>query len=204
MLDSKGSDVRTVPRVLRGTEQTAKILIVGPFAVGKTTLVKTMSDIRPLLTEELMTAASVTTDDTTGAPDKSTTTVAMDFGRLHLSDELVLYLFGAPGQTRFHHIFEDFARGALGALVLVDTRRLEDSFTPIDMLEKHGVPYTVAVNDFDDAPDHNDTALRDALDLLPQTPLVHCDARSHASVKHALVTLVRYLLARTPDPEPAV
>jgi signal recognition particle receptor subunit beta len=153
-----------------------------------------MSEIRPLRTEELMTQAGALVDDLAGVPAKNTTTVAMDFGRLTLSDDLVLYLFGAPGQQRFTHLWQDLSRGALGALVLADTRRLEHSFDVIELLEEHGLRYAVALNRFEGAPAFPEEEVREALDLLPTTPLVTCDARDRASSTGALIALVEYLL----------
>jgi uncharacterized protein len=183
------------PRYLRETVKRAvKIVVAGPFGVGKTTLVGTLSEIRPLRTEEAMTQAGAAVDDLAGIKDKTTTTVAMDFGRLTLNDDLVLFLFGAPGQARFQQLWRDLTYGALGALVLADTRRLDQSFDVIDRLEEAGLPYAVAVNDFPDAPTYDDERLRKALDLLPTTPMVVCDARDHASATDALITLAQHLL----------
>lgn len=173
-----------------------KILVVGHFAVGKTTFIGTMSEIPPLRTEETMTQAAAHIDDLSGVRGKTTTTVAMDFGRLTLSDRLVLYLFGTPGQQRFVQVWEDMTRGALGALVLVDPGRLAESFSVIDLVEQYGLPYAIAVNRFEGGAVHPDRELREALDLLPDTPVVTCDARDEKSSANALVTLVRYLQNR--------
>jgi len=181
-----------VPAPLRDTAADAlKIVIVGGFGVGKTTMVGSVSEIRPLRTEELMTEASVGVDDLDRVRGKATTTVAFDFGRITLTDRHVLYLFGAPGQQRFWFLWDTLFAGSLGAVVLVDTRRLADSWYAIDRLEHHGMPFVVAVNRFTPGPGL--PAVRDALDLPPDVPLVDCDARDRESCKHVLITLVEHL-----------
>jgi signal recognition particle receptor subunit beta len=178
--------------------QSVKILVVGAFGVGKTTLIGAVSEIAPLRTEETMTTASVGVDSLAGLDDKGTTTVAMDFGRITVSDEVVLYLFGTPGQRRFWDLWEGLAEGAVGALVLIDTRRIEDSFEVFDQLEtRTGIPFAVAVNEFPDSPRYDTEQLRDALDLLPETPIVHCDARNKESSAQALIRLVEHALNNT-------
>ncbi|MEU6082588.1 ATP/GTP-binding protein [Streptomyces sp. NPDC047108] len=198
-MDSAHSDP-AAGTYLRGDEIPAKIVIAGHLGAGKTTFVGTLSEIRPLRTEERMTEAGVGTDHVSGLPDKTETTVAMDFGRLSLGDSHVLYLFGAPGQPRFWSVFADLTRGAMGALVLADTRRLADSYHIMGLLEDLSVPYAIAINDFDEAPDHGTEQLRDAMDLAADTPLVICDARDRDSSKEALIRLVEYLLTLEPEP----
>ncbi|GAA2483594.1 ATP/GTP-binding protein [Streptomyces sp. NPDC059506] len=174
-------------------QQPVKILVVGALGVGKTTLVGSVSEIRPLRTEETMTEAGAGVDRLAGLPDKNTTTVAMDFGRVTLNDRVVLYLFGAPGQRRFWNMWEGLAEGAVGVLVLVDTRRLEDSFEVLDQLElRADTPFAVAVNHFPDTHPHGEEELRRALDLLPTTPVVDCDARDRTSSLDALIALVEH------------
>ncbi|WP_338674869.1 ATP/GTP-binding protein [Streptomyces sp. SCSIO 30461] len=171
----------------------AKILVVGPLGVGKTTLIGTVSEIEPLSTEAVMTRAGARVD-TTADQSKTTTTVALDFGRITIDGELVLYLFGTPGQPRFLPAWRDLAKGALGALALVDTRDLEASFDALGNLEDLGLPFAVAVNDFPGSPRHTADELRGALDLLPDTPLVWCDARDAGSSIRALIALLRHLI----------
>ncbi|MBM7440611.1 ATP/GTP-binding protein [Streptomyces sp. HB132] len=179
-------------------ETLMKLVVTGPFGVGKTTLIRTLSEIPTLHTEEVMTQSSAGLDDTAGLPEKNTTTVAVDFGRLTVQDDLVLYMFGTPGQDRFLPLWEDIARGALGALVMIDTRRLEDSFAVMDMVEEQGLPYAVAVNRFPDAPAHADEVLRKHLDLDPRTPLVQCDARERRGGIDALIALAEHALTSLP------
>jgi uncharacterized protein len=171
-----------------------KILVVGPFGVGKTTLIDSVSEIRPLHTEEHLTEASAGVDELHGVRDKTTTTVAIDFGRITLSREVVLYLFGTPGQERFRQLWADIAYGALGALVLVDSRRLDASFDVLGLVEESGLNHAVAVNAFPDSREHSFEKLREALDLAPETPLVVCDARDRNSSVDALIALVDHLI----------
>jgi len=198
-MDSAASETDVVAYLPDTVQDAVKVLITGPFAVGKTTMVHTLSEITPLHTEEALSEAGQHVDDLTGVPDKSTTTVAIDFGRLTLSDTLVLYLFGTPGQPRFDGLWQGLARGAMGAIVLVDTRRLEHSFPLLDRVEDLDLPYTVAANTFDGAPRHDLDELRLALDLRPGTPLVECDVRDRQSAANAVIALVEHLLSPQPE-----
>ena len=176
-----------------------KILLAGGFGVGKTTLVGAVSEIRPLRTEALLTEGSLGTDSTEGIEGKTTTTVAMDFGRISLHSDLVLYLFGTPGQRRFWFMWDELAIGALGAVVLADTRRLADSFPAIDYFERREIPFIVALNCFDGARRYDTEDVRAALDLEPGHPVILCDARSRESAKEVLIALVEHVMLTASD-----
>ncbi|GAQ56316.1 GTP-binding protein [Streptomyces acidiscabies] len=176
-----------------------KIVVAGGFGVGKTTLVTAVSEITPLQTEALMTQASAATDDLSATPQKLTTTVAMDFGRLTLDDDLVLYLFGTPGQKRFWFMWDDLVRGALGAVILADTRRLKDCFPALDYFESCGLPYVVAVNHFDGTERFEPDDVREALTIPQKVPVVVMDARRRIAVIDTLLSLVRHALDETPE-----
>nr|WP_307874972.1 ATP/GTP-binding protein [Frankia nepalensis] len=182
----------TVAPLRDSVREGLKIVVVGGFGVGKTTMVRSVSEIRPLSTEEVMTEAGVGIDDTVGVRGKNTTTVAFDFGRISLNDDLVLYLFGAPGQERFWFLWDRLFSGTLGAVVLVDTRRVQDSWYAIDRLEHQQVPFVVARNNFG-PPTHSLAQVRDALSLSPEVPLVDCDARHRESSKSVLIELVNHV-----------
>ncbi|MBB4934058.1 hypothetical protein F4561_004878 [Lipingzhangella halophila] len=179
-----------------------KFLISGGFGVGKTTLVGSVSEVRPLRTEETLSVAGTGVDDIAGVERKTATTVALDYGRITIRDDLVLYLFGTPGQDRFWFMWDELAIGALGAVVLVDTRRLELSFASIDYFEKRGLPFIIAANQFPDSDDFAPGEIGQALDLDPEVPVMTFDARRRESGKQVLITLVRYLIDRTPPSSP--
>jgi signal recognition particle receptor subunit beta len=169
-------------------------VVAGGFGVGKTTFVGSVSEIRPLTTEAVMTEASAGHDDLTAVPNKTTTTVAMDFGRVSLDSDLILYLFGTPGQNRFWFMWDDLVRGAIGAVVLVDTRRLADSFAAIDYFEERNLPYVVGVNCFDGKLRHELADVREAMAISEDVPMVPCDARSRESTKQTLINVVQHAM----------
>jgi signal recognition particle receptor subunit beta len=181
---------------LEAVPATVKIVIAGGFGAGKTTMVSSISEIRALQTEAQMTAAGIGIDDTTEVQSKTTTTVLMDFGRITLGSGLIVYLFGTPGQERFWFLWDELAQGALGAVVLADTRRLADCFGSVGYFERRGTPFIVAVNCFDGVQHHRLDDVRAALDLKPAVPVVLCDARDRASAKSVLVALVEHVIAR--------
>ncbi|MFI9834196.1 MAG: ATP-binding protein [Streptomyces sp.] len=193
-MDFKGFDH---PGPDAGGTRSVKVMIAGGFGTGKTTMVRSVSDIKPLTTEETLTQASADVDHLIGVADKTETTVSLDFGKISLNDSLMLYLFGTPGQERFWFLWNGLFKGALGAVVLVDTRRLASSFRAIEEMERQNVPFVVALNVFPDSKDYPVEEIRDALDIPEHIPVVACDARDRASSRDVLVALIRHLKDRS-------
>ncbi|MBB5125917.1 GTP-binding protein [Streptomyces griseoloalbus] len=193
-MDSKGFD--GIGRHADGGVRSVKVMIAGGFGTGKTTMVRSVSDIRPLTTEETLTQASVGVDDLIGVAEKSQTTVSLDFGKIGLNDSLVLYLFGTPGQERFWFLWNGLFKGALGAVVLVDTRRLASSFRAIEEMERQNVPFVIALNVFPDSRDYPVEEIRDALDVPAHIPIVSFDARDRAASRDVLLALIRHVQGR--------
>jgi signal recognition particle receptor subunit beta len=178
-----------------GGARAVKVLIAGGFGVGKTTLVAAISEIKPLRTEERLSEIGAAFDDLTGVAGKTTTTVALDFGRITINSDVVLYLFGTPGQDRFWFMWKELSAGALGAVVLADTRRLEDCFAAVDFFETRDIPFIIAVNCFDGADVYDEHEVRDALDIGRHIPVTFCDARQRGSAKQVLLRLLEHLMA---------